>query len=104
MKIMKKEVIIKNDQMQRLKREIGIMRSIKDAHPFILNLVSVVQTKVSIRPKLLHLFNNVCETCMSTRFIASTTANNFQALTEQFSWNWVWKCVPFHLGALQVLL
>jgi len=75
MKIMKKEDMIEHKWMPLIKREVQIMRIITDSHPFILNLIAVIQTKVSIRPKLLHLFNNVCETCMFTSFIPSTSTN-----------------------------
>jgi serine/threonine protein kinase len=57
MKVLKKEDIIEKNWMQRFRRETRIMNSIKHAHPFILNLIGVTQTQVSIRPELLYLFN-----------------------------------------------
>jgi len=56
MKIMKKEEIIKNNLIHLLKRETRILHLIKDAHPFILNLVGVIQTQVSTQSKLVRLF------------------------------------------------
>jgi len=55
-RIMKKEAIIENNRMQGLQREIWIMYSIRDAHPFILNVMGILETQVSIRPKILHKF------------------------------------------------
>jgi len=46
MKVMKKNDILDENRMQLLKREIEILRSIKDAHPFVLNLIGVMETQV----------------------------------------------------------
>jgi len=62
MKIMKKEDIIEKNWIQFLRREIQIMHSIKDAHPFILNLIGVMQTQVSISPKL-YIYLTGCYIC-----------------------------------------
>jgi len=75
MKIMKKEDMIEHKWMPLIKREVQIMRIITDSHPFILNLIAVIQTMVSIRPKLSHLFNKVNKRCKFTSFIPSTSTN-----------------------------
>jgi hypothetical protein len=50
LKVMKKEDLVENDWMELLSTETEILHSIKGAHPFILNLIGVIQTQVGIRP------------------------------------------------------
>jgi len=43
---MKKEEIIDENWMKLLKGETQILRRIRDAHPFVLNLIGVMETQV----------------------------------------------------------
>jgi hypothetical protein len=54
-KIMKMEEIIEKKGLQLLINELTIMRDIKDAHPFVLNIIGVIQKQVSMSLEIVHL-------------------------------------------------
>lgn len=53
MKVLKKELILKRKRMELLKTETQIMYDIEDGHPFLLNLITVMETQVRTTPELL---------------------------------------------------